>query len=66
MSMYRRVLDIHQLSLFWRLVPFFFVFFFNVKYFMQYRDYDSEALLQQFNRSDFQWQVNRFVSHIKQ
>lgn len=52
MSTYRRVFDIHWLSLFWR--GFLFFFFFNVKYFKQYRDYNTEALLQQFNKSDFQ------------
>lgn len=44
----------------------FFFFFLNGKYSKQYRDYNSKALLGECNRSDFQWEVNRFFSYIKE
>lgn len=73
-GMYRRVFNISWPS--WFLISFFllfssplslfFFFFLNGKYSKQYRDYNSKALLGECNRSDFQWEVNRFFSYIKE
>lgn len=71
-GMYRRVFDISWPSLFLIFFPFVFFptlpffFFLNGKYSKQYRDYNSKALLEECNRSDFQWEVNRFFSYIKE